>query len=179
VVEVLKAETLKQRFSGWHLALIAVGMGTFVFIAGIGIDWLLTSSRRAVLYSDALTATVASVLTYCVIRHYHLRQKMAEAHIRALNEVNHHVRNALTAISYCAYLSADANIVAVTENSIERIDNALRELSREILPNRGPWLVPRRPTRQGTSKLRNEFPAAKTGQNHEASQSSVRNGTAD
>jgi hypothetical protein len=130
----MNTAAFSKAYRAWRLAFVAAGMGIFVFSAGIGIDWLLTSSRRAVLYSDAVTALVASVLTFCVIRHYYLRQQMAEAHVRALNDVNHHVRNALTAISYCAYLSQDSNVAAVTQNSIARIDRALRDLSREILP---------------------------------------------
>jgi hypothetical protein len=56
------------------------------------------------------------------------------ARVQVISEINHHVRNALMAISASAYLSRNQDRMRVISESVERIDWALRE----ILPRKQP-----------------------------------------
>lgn len=76
-----------------------------VGVGGFLLDWLLLGDRRDFLYSDALAGSVAGLLTLIALTYYNKSQRSMIARLRVISEVNHHVRNALSAVLYSVELS--------------------------------------------------------------------------
>jgi signal transduction histidine kinase len=77
---------------------------------------------------------VAALWAWVALRYYNKQQEIALAQLRMIAEVNHHVRNALTAMLYSVELTQDKALIEMTRSSIDRIDWTLRE----ILPGKKP-----------------------------------------
>ncbi len=77
---------------------------------------------------DAFIIGIAvGLMAWLVFSATHARRRRVLEHIRAVAELNHHVRNALEVIVYSNYVEQSRNTEAVLQ-SVQRIDNALREL---------------------------------------------------
>ncbi len=121
--------------SGWRseragtlwLVLAALAIGLLTSLLGIGVDHLLHSSRP--LYaSDILEGVAAFLLSaFAMLRGQRLRRDLV-ARMQAVEDVNHHVRNALTAVTYSTVLKEDPVLNAIVEDANERIDWTLREV---------------------------------------------------
>lgn len=91
--------------------------------------WLDHPRRLAVLaimlVVNLLNAVVAGYLA-SAMRDANLRWHSSEEERRFTSEyVNHHVRNALTSLQYAAYLTQDAKVMGICDESIARIVTAL------------------------------------------------------
>jgi len=78
---------------------------------------------------DLTEALVAGLLIY---RYEYARSKYLNEKLKTIEMMNHHVRNALQVIVDSAYLHGHAEQVEQIQDSVKRIDWALRE----ILPGR-------------------------------------------
>ncbi|MBO0912138.1 MAG: hypothetical protein J2P13_10120, partial [Acidobacteria bacterium] len=87
----------------------------------------LRESRRVL--DDIGGALVAGLLVY---RHESVRLKFLTEKLRTIEMMNHHVRNALQVIVDSAYLHGHGDELKQIQDSVRRIDWALRE----ILPGR-------------------------------------------
>jgi hypothetical protein len=106
----------------------AVAVGVAVFIAGFSIDKVMLQGGRQILYSDLLTAGVVAMLAFALARIYAGRRHDELRQLQISAEVNHHVRNALTAILYSVQIHNDPELVAITRTAVARVDWVLREV---------------------------------------------------
>ena len=104
----------------------AVAVGVAVFIAGFAIDKVMLQGGRQILYSDLLTAAVVAVLAFALARIYASRRQDELRQLQISAEVNHHVRNALTAILYSVHIHNDPELVDITRTAVARVDWVLR-----------------------------------------------------
>lgn len=112
----------------WRVLGIAALIGVAVFLSGIVIDVVLRVRNREILYSDVFTSCVAGILAYVAGRYYTRAREAAVERLQVAAEVNHHVRNALTAVLYSVHARRDATLMEVTQQAVGRIDWVLREV---------------------------------------------------
>ena len=117
--------------AGWPMYVTAFLTAVVVFAAGIVVDELLGIQNREVLYSDVFTAMVAGMLAWLAGRYYARARQAALNRLRATADVNHHVRNALTAVLYSVHLNRDPELMRITKDAVSRIDWVLREVLRD------------------------------------------------
>lgn len=119
-------ENFSHASSMRYLFPVLVGGGAF--LAGILLDVGLGIEKRPILYSDIFTGIVAGLLAFFVGLYYdRLRQSDIERlHVAA--DVNHQVRNALTAVLYSVHVKRDPELIRVTQDAVSRIDWTLREV---------------------------------------------------
>jgi hypothetical protein len=106
--------------------LVALLIGVLVTVSGIGIDWILHETRRQIFASDVGEGAVAAVMSGIALARGQRRRKDLLIRMQAIEDVNHHVRNALTAITYSAALQHDPVLTKVIEDANQRIDWVLR-----------------------------------------------------
>jgi hypothetical protein len=107
---------------------VSAVIGLAVLACGLIVDAAFMGERRPVMVSDGLTAVVATLLSYRLVRQYAIAQAIAERRMRVISDVNHHVRNALTAILYSAHLQKDPTLLKTTETAAHRIDWVLQTI---------------------------------------------------
>ena len=117
--------------AGWPIYITAFLTAVVVFATGILVDELLGIKNREVLFSDVFTAIVAGLLAWLAGRYYARARQAALNRLRATADVNHHVRNALTAVLYSVHLNRDPELMRITKDAVSRIDWVLREVLRD------------------------------------------------
>ena len=132
--------------SRWPSIGIAVMMAAAVFLSGIVIDILLRVENRQILYSDIFSSCVAGVLAYAASRYYARARLAAYERLQATAEVNHHVRNALTAVLYSVHARRDPALIEITHQAVGRIDWVLKEVLGT--PDQDPQLEVHKPPRK-------------------------------
>jgi hypothetical protein len=104
-----------------RIIISALVLGVLIGVCGVGLDRLVHHASR--LYaSDLYTCVVASVFSYLLMI-YEKRRRMIMARRMAIAaEVNHHIRNALTAIVYSTSVKRDQPLQSVLKDATDRID---------------------------------------------------------
>jgi hypothetical protein len=99
----------------------AVVVAILIAGVGFGVDHLVHRTSR--LYaSDLYTLLVAFVLSYAVMMYEKRRRAMLLRRMMVAAEVNHHIRNALTAVVFKASVQSDPELQAVIEDAAARVD---------------------------------------------------------
>jgi hypothetical protein len=99
----------------------ALLLGLMIGVCGFGLDCLVHHASR--LYaSDLYTSIVASVLSYLVLIYEKRRRMILARRMEIAAEVNHHIRNALTAIVFSASVENDPSLQLILKDATERID---------------------------------------------------------
>ena len=111
----------------WLMVPSAV-IGATISILGIAVDRFLTNAERPILLSDYLQGLAAALLFYVVAMYYSAYQQALLAQLKMVAEVNHHVRNALAAMTFAAHLSQSRELADVNQKAVSRIEWALREV---------------------------------------------------
>jgi hypothetical protein len=109
----------------WRVS-ISVCLGLAVAMAGVMMEYLLQRTPPLSLASadDAVVGALTGLLVFA----YEQRQHRAVLKkIGMIAAMNHHVRNALQAISYAPY-AEQAKQIKLIEESVQRIQWALREV---------------------------------------------------
>jgi hypothetical protein len=123
--------------SKWVENLIPLSVGLACFAMTELMHYLLVpdiGGRKERWLAEAVTAFVVSVLVGKVITVMHRQYEVMLARAQVISEINHHIRNALMAISASADLSENQECTRIISESVYRIDWALRE----ILPRAHP-----------------------------------------
>src|SRR5690349_20802757 len=118
----------KKLQAGWQKCFFSVLIGLAAFGSGILLDVTLGVENRGILYSDIFTGVVAAFLTLMVARYYERLRIADSERLRVAADVNHHVRNALTAVLYSVHVRRDPELIQVTQDAVDRIDWTLREI---------------------------------------------------
>lgn len=115
----------------WTATLAPLGVGLLCFTVTELMHFLLVSDigrRKERWLAEAISAIVVGLLVAKLIDVLHRQQETALARVQITAEINHHVRNALTAILASAEMTGDRQCIGVIAESVERIEWALREI---------------------------------------------------
>jgi uncharacterized protein YacL len=104
-----------------RITAFALAVGLIISACGFGVDHLFHHANR--LYaSDLYTLIVAFVMSYLLLLYEERRRRMLARRMEIAAEVNHHVRNALTAVVFSASVVHDPSLEAVLKDATARID---------------------------------------------------------
>ena len=111
--------------SSWFLdariLLVAVVVGLLVGVCGFGLDRLVHHASR-IYASDLYTCMVASVFSYLLMIYEKRRRMILARRMAIAAEVNHHIRNALSAIIYSTSVRLDQPLQDTLKDATDRID---------------------------------------------------------
>lgn len=106
---------------------LAVFLGVVIAMCGYGVDHLIHHAQQ--LYaSDLYTFVVAFLMSYLLMQYEKRRRLILTRRMRIAAEVNHHIRNALTAVVFSASVRNDLELHNVLEDATKRIDWVLTEV---------------------------------------------------
>lgn len=116
-----------------RLAMIAALFALFVFCSSLALDYILLVHRDSpvatVEVSDALAALLAGVLFYKILDAGRRRRKLILQRLETIDQMNHHIRNALQVISFTVHANQEhAKEVSNIDRAVNRIQWALREI---------------------------------------------------
>jgi hypothetical protein len=104
-----------------RIFLLALGVGLVIAGCGFGVDRLVHHAAR--LYaSDLYTCIIACVLSYMLMMYEKRRRMTLERRMLRAAEVNHHIRNALTAVVFSASVQNDPALQSVLKDATARIN---------------------------------------------------------
>jgi hypothetical protein len=119
-----------------QLVLLSLAFAGLVFAVGLGLDLLLLEQHQprslTLEISDAFTGVVAGALFFQLMLYGHRRRREVEQRLEMIAEMNHHIRNALQVIAFSRHLPPDKEPLAAIDESVRRIQWALRELLPKI-----------------------------------------------
>jgi hypothetical protein len=111
----------RQVFLDPRVFVSALLMGLMIGVCGFGLDCLVHHASR-IYASDLYTCIVASALSYLVLIYEKRRRMILARRMEIAAEVNHHIRNALTAIVFSASVENDQSLQLILKDATERID---------------------------------------------------------
>ncbi len=126
-------EQPKQRWYRFHLLLDgrvffwAILLGFLVGVLGVGLDRLVHDSNK-IYVSDLYTCIVSTVFLYFLMVYEKRRRVILARRMEIVAEVNHHIRNALTAVVFSASVQSDESLQMVLKDATERIDWVLTQV---------------------------------------------------
>src|ERR1700722_136074 len=111
--------------SSWFLdariLLVAVVVGLLIGVCGFGLDRLVHHASR-IYASDLYTCMVASGFSYLLMIYEKRRRMILARRMAIAAEVNHHIRNALSAIIYSTSVRLDQPLQDTLKDATDRID---------------------------------------------------------
>jgi len=111
--------------SSWFLdariLLVAAVVGLLIGVCGFGLDRLVHHASR-IYASDLYTCMVASVFSYLLMIYEKRRRMILARRMAIAAEVNHHIRNALSAIIYSTSVRLDQPLQDTLKDATDRID---------------------------------------------------------
>ena len=124
-----------------NLWLIVGAVGVVMFVGGVGFDLVLLKHQEtpaAIVISNGLVALLAATLVFTLLAYGRKQRRLIMERLEALNEANHHIRNALQALAFTeGALKGTKEGVTVSE-SIQRIQWALLEVLPKVEPTYEP-----------------------------------------
>lgn len=113
--------------SYWIIALLAALIGVLTIAGSIAIDWAIHDILRRVYASDILEAVIAAAVSGAILVRMQARRRELLVRMQIVEDVNHHVRNALTAITLSSSLREDSELNAQVRDACDRIDWVLND----------------------------------------------------
>ena len=107
--------------------LLAVLLGLLVGGCGFLIDFVIHKADR-LFASDFYTFLIATFFSYILLLYEKRRRVILARRMKTAAEVNHHIRNALTAVVFSASVRNDPQLAAVLEDATARIDWVLNSV---------------------------------------------------
>lgn len=114
-----------MRRSAWKVAaVVVVSVAVLAYLSDV---YVVTSHPHPMF--AALDAIILGTLTGAIAWMYQRRQnRFLMQRLEVIADMNHHVRNHLQVIQYSAYMTRDKEHIQRIEQSLGRIDWALREV---------------------------------------------------
>jgi hypothetical protein len=110
-----------RAFLDARMAMLALLLGLLVGVCGFGLDRIVHHVNR-IYASDLYTCVVATVFLYLLMIYEKRRRMILARRMAIAAEVNHHIRNALTAIVYSAAVRRDPLLQSTLKDATDRID---------------------------------------------------------
>jgi hypothetical protein len=104
-----------------RIVLLALAVGLLIGVCGVGLDRLVHHASR-IYASDLYTCVIASIFSYLLMIYEKRRRMILARRMAIAAEVNHHIRNALTAIIYSTSVRRDQSLQATLKDATDRID---------------------------------------------------------
>ena len=104
-----------------RIIISALLLGLLIGVCGVGLDRLVHHASR-IYVSDLYTCVVAFVFSYLLMIYEKRRRMILARRMAIAAEVNHHIRNALTAIVYTTSVKRDQSLQSVLKDATDRID---------------------------------------------------------
>jgi len=104
-----------------RIIISALVLGLVIGVCGVGLDRLVHHASR-IYVSDLYTCVVAFVFSYLLMIYEKRRRMILARRMAIAAEVNHHIRNALTAIVYTTSVRRDQSLQSVLKDATDRID---------------------------------------------------------
>jgi hypothetical protein len=104
-----------------RIIISALLLGLLIGVCGVGLDRLVHHASR-IYVSDLYTCVVAFVFSYLLMIYEKRRRMILARRMAIAAEVNHHIRNALTAIVYTTSVRRDQSLQSVLKDATDRID---------------------------------------------------------
>jgi hypothetical protein len=104
-----------------RIVLLAVAVGLLFGVCGVGLDRLVHHAS-GIYASDLYTCVIASIFSYLLMIYEKRRRMILARRMAIAAEVNHHIRNALTAIIYSTSVRRDPSLEATLKDATDRID---------------------------------------------------------
>lgn len=140
-----------NNFTNWAptlpVQLVSMAVGLVAFLATESMHYLLVPNigrRWERLLAEGVSAVVVATLTAKLMHAANQRREATLLRMQVISEMNHHIRNALSAISLSTDAIQNQQCIRVISDSVDRIEWALREI-----------LLRRKPLHQ---KERNQLP---------------------
>jgi signal transduction histidine kinase len=125
--------------SYWIMLLIALCIGLSSILFSLTVDRFLHGVFRQIFASDWLEALLVAAITAAALLRIQRNQRELVRRMQIVEDVNHHVRNALTSIVLSASLNEDPELNARIRDACARIDWVLSDvLSQSIHAKAGP-----------------------------------------
>lgn len=122
IVEQAAETRLSWTNSYWAIALLAVSVGLLSIAASIGLDWAVHDVLRQVYASDILAGAIAAAVSGIILLGMQSRRRELLVRMQIVEDVNHHVRNALAAIVLSSSLRQDSELDALVKDACDRVD---------------------------------------------------------
>ena len=118
------------------LWLIASAIGAVMFVASVGFDVLLLKHEAtlAIIISNALVALLAGTLVFTLLAYGRAQRRQMLERMDALQEVNHHIRNALQSLAFTQGALQGTKEEVNIKEAIQRIQWALAEVLPKVEP---------------------------------------------
>jgi len=116
------------RSSYWLVVLLALSIGIFSVLLSLAVDWAMHGMLRRVFASDLMEGAVAAILSAVALSRMQARRRELLIRMQIVEDVNHHVRNALTSIVLSASLHEDEDLNGRVKDACDRIDWVLSEV---------------------------------------------------
>src|SRR5271156_3666631 len=104
-----------------RIVISALVLGLLIGVCGVGLDRLVHHASR-IYASDLYTCVIASIFSYLLMIYEKRRRTILARRMAIAAEVNHHIRNALTAIVYSTSVRRDQPLQSVLKDATDRID---------------------------------------------------------
>ena len=101
--------------------MLALVVGLLIGVCGVGLDRLVHHASR-IYASDLYTCVIASIFSYLLMIYDKRRRMILARRMAIAAEVNHHIRNALSAIIYSTSVRRDLPLQATLKDATDRID---------------------------------------------------------
>jgi len=128
---VTSNDRLRNFASAMRVQLVSVAVGFASFFATELMHFLLVPDigrRWERLLAEGVSALIVAGLTAGLMHAANQRQEAALVRMQVISEMNHHIRNALGAISLTADSIQNEQSVRVISESVDRIEWTLREV---------------------------------------------------
>jgi hypothetical protein len=119
--------------------LTALGLGVLITIVSLAFDFSLillhwAGPYHTAIISDTALGVVAFVLLYRIFNLGQQRRRQVLTRLASIDEMNHHVRNALQVISFNARVSSDESQLTEIREAVQRINWTLRVVLPKLEP---------------------------------------------
>jgi len=118
---------LPPRLKHGRTLLLALLAG-LIAIADDFLEWWVSGTRFSLTWADLLVAVAVFILTLFAATVVGRPEREERRRQRAIQEVHHHVRNALQVVRLHEQLGADPSTRAYVDEAIERIEWVMREV---------------------------------------------------
>jgi hypothetical protein len=124
-----------------NLWLIAAAVGVVMFAGGVAFDIALLKHEATwvIAVSNSLVALLAGALVFMLLAFGREQRRRIMERMAAMNEVNHHIRNALQALAFTAGALKGTKDGATISEAIQRIQWALHEVLPKVEPKYEPF----------------------------------------
>jgi hypothetical protein len=122
------AGELTWRTSYSIVVLIALSIGALSIVSSLGIDWMMHGAIRRTYASDWFDGAAVALLSSLFLTRLQAQRRALMVRMQIVEDVNHHVRNALTSIVLSASLHEDPELNARIKDACDRIDWVLSDV---------------------------------------------------